>query len=114
LLTTSYFYTAGGESPQCLGVSSDIEVPGPPGLSEKERECASSKDALPAHSLSGPVYLWKEYLSNEDKQIRLLLPSLRANSSRRMAAKPATTAEEQLNEIVRVAAEFATLRNASL
>lgn len=107
ILTEGQFYTAGGASTQLDGVESDIVVPGP-GLDPARGERGYAH-ALPADSYA-PFFGWSERRKNRDAKLVHVLPALESGSAARVSADPrfaaSPSAEAQLDEIMKIAAEY--------
>lgn len=104
-VTTGLLYTPSGSSTQLVGVKSDIVVPGP----RANAQTAAGLGSTPIASATFKAMMTeKEFAENSNLMIDFVLPKLQVESSLRLASKPGVlTAEEQLDEIERVAADFA-------
>jgi C-terminal peptidase prc len=114
VLTQGLFYSADGSSVQNVGVASDLVVPGP--SLDPAQEERNLPNALSTHSLEAPLYDSKQYRNNQDPGLRRALAPLSASSRSRIAKDERFSAksvgsETQLEEIQRIAADYAAARS---
>jgi len=103
-ITGGLFFTPSGETTQLVGVSSDIQIPGPDeskGMTEAKKPGAIAKLD---RELGNP---FMRTLYSKATGLADLLPVLKAQSEARTLEIKVTTAELQQQEAIQVAADFA-------